>query len=152
MKHRHSRIGSLVGATAFLVAFAASPQAGTTVYYGTVVSTVGTAPVNPATRCSIVVQQTVSGQYNCRIQISCGGVEIFGAGSAGYENCSFQSVETGIIFHGSATTVTARDPNPSFRDGDPELNLSLPAGPVLIGDGVDAAHVWAVRIGQTRQR
>lgn len=131
----------------------AAPTQGNVFRYGGVVATTaGTAPTVPGARCMIQVQQILSSErHNCRVEVTCGGQTLYGRGNSGYGVCGFNSVRTGIIFHGTSTTITMQDSRTSNQDSDPAITLSLPGGSIVIQDALSPVNVWTARIGGIRQ-
>lgn len=116
-------------------------------YPGSVATTLGVATVGPGTRCIVEVYQvTNSATNNCRVVVTCGGQTIYGRGGSGFGICGFNSVRTGIIFRGTATTITMQDRRSSTEDGDPRIDLNLPNGGVVVTDATTPVNAWSVAI------
>jgi serine/threonine protein kinase len=86
-------------------------------------SKTGIAPFTTET-CALRLAPARSGQLNCRVRLWCGNNVVYGAGTSGYDQCTIAAREvTGFV-----------DPNPTPKDGDPELAVDLAAGTATLGD------------------
>jgi serine/threonine protein kinase len=86
-------------------------------------SKTGIVPFTTQT-CALRLAPARSGQLNCRVRLECGKDVVYGAGSGGYNQCTIATREvTGFV-----------DPNPTPKDGDPELAVDLAAGTATLGD------------------
>jgi len=101
---------------------------------GTVNAVVGRAPVASGAACTITIDPS-DGAQSCRVNVTCGGVTLYGGGTQGYGHCS-----------GDATgAIVMRDGNPTSVDGDPMLDLALGRREVVLTDQ-DAQGTWVVTI------
>jgi hypothetical protein len=90
------------------------------------------------TRCDLDVVpvsswHTASGVINCHARIQCGDAVVFGAGNAGFEECT----EAGGLPVAIKDEIVTRD------DGDPALTVNLAAGTASLHDDVPAGGYTA---------
>lgn len=107
-------------------------------FQGVVTSAHGPAPTYPGASCTVSATPS-SGTYNCRIQVTCGGMMIYGSGSSGYNHCQ---IRAGV---GAMPTAEAHDRGYSYSDGDPRMDAYLPSGPVTVSDRVGPV-TWQVTV------
>lgn len=77
-------------------------------------STVAQAPA--ASECTADVYRVASRQFNCRIIVRCGRVEVYGSRQGGFGRCGF-TPNGGLTFE-----------DQTFDDGDPQLSLRMTPG------------------------
>jgi hypothetical protein len=126
--------GSARGEFALLVARAgpgapAGPERLLASRTGAVTSASGSAPIPAGAPCAVTVR-SVQGEFNCRVLVRCGEVDIYGGGNAGYNTCSVAGAD-----------ITAHDGNVTAADGDPRLDLDTRAGSVVVTE-----TAWSVAI------
>ena len=101
-----------------------------------VVTRSGAVPFAVST-CTLRISPGHNVKQNCRVNLSCGGQEVYGAGTAGttgFNDC--------VLAAGAP--VSFEDPNPTPTDDDPMLKADLAAGTATLGDKLASGATYSV--------
>lgn len=80
--------------------------------------------------CTVRVAPVSMLEFNCHVDVVCGGRSVYGALPTGYAHCDVDG----------AQVTRAFDPDPTALDGDAAVNADLAAGRVLITDRAGATE------------
>lgn len=104
---------------------------------GTVVRATGETSVARGDRCTVDLAPVGDlYAFNCRAEVRCGGVLLYGGEDLGYMMCSLDD----------GRAVFAQDSDVTRDDGDPRLTLDLVWDRVVVSDGPAAEHTVEISL------
>lgn len=83
------------------------------------------ATLSADTACTVRIAPVSMVEFNCHVEVVCGGHTVYGALPTGYAHCDVDQ----------SRVTRAFDPDVTSRDGDAAITADLESGRVLIQDG-----------------
>ncbi len=98
---------------------------------GRVTETENVPAVTPGTRCTVRIEPVVGALQNCHVEMTCGGIVMYGTLPWGYAMCD---VEAGTPVRAVDRQTTLGDGQSTSGDGDPAVSVDLTTGQALFMD------------------
>lgn len=80
----------------------------------------GDAPVAADAECELILEPTASGRYDCRAVLRCDGEVVYGAGTTGWNECTWRDGQMSAITD-DGTSAENSDPRFIVREGEIEV-------------------------------